>query len=228
MISQLVRTEIRGSSGDLIFFAAVFAVFFIVFFTLALEPASDDPDDPIDVLRTIFMVSTFFASVFTGIRMFVRQTREKRIRLFSQLPVSNYQVSVASWCFRLLCVCIPTCAWMLFLVLEVSSTAHYLQVARVTVAFFLSVVTLLAAIAIKMSVFNLPISGYRKWLYLAIAIFVVVLVIAWVPPGVSDEVSRSITGHGSMLPINLFLLLSSTGLVSLDIWLRNRSDNYLG
>ncbi len=228
MISQRVRTHIRGSSGDLIFFAAVFAVVFIVFFTLALEPASDDPDDPIDVLRTIFMLSAFFASVCTGIRMFVRQTREKRIRLFSQLPVSNLQVSVASWYFRFLCLSIPTGAWMLFLILEDNSIAHYLQVVRATIAFFLAVVTLVAAISVKMSLFNLPISRFRKFLYLYLAVFAVLLSIAWMQPGVFDEVVQAFTGHGNMLPVNLFLLLSSTALVSLDIWLRNRSDNYLG
>ena len=160
--------------------------------------------------------------------MFVRQTREKRIRLFSQLPVSNLQVSVASWCFRFLCLSIPTGAWMLFLILEDTSIAHYLQVVRATIAFFLAVVTLVAAISVKMSLFNLPISRFRKFLYLYLAVFAVLLSIAWMQPGVFDEVVQAFTGHGNMLPVSLFLLLSSTASVSLDIWLRNRSDNYLG
>jgi hypothetical protein len=229
MIRKLVRTEIESSYRDLVlFFLSIFAALFLIFFFFALEPASDDAPDPIDVFRTIFMLAALFSSLVTGVRVFVRQSREKRIRLFSQLPVSNHEVSVASWCFILLCIGIPTSAWMIYLLFEDSSTAHYLQVARATIAFFLTIVTLIASISVVMSIFKLPVFRNRKWIYSILTVSLVVLISTWVHHNDWDAVLNAIVGRGEMLPVILFLAFSSAGLVLGDIWLRNRSDNYLG
>ena len=117
---------------------------------------------------------------------------------------------------------------MTYLLFEDSSTAHYLQVARATIAFFLTFVTLIASISVVISIFNLPVFRNRKWIYSILTVSLVVLISTWVHHNDWDAVLNAIVGRGEMLPIILFLLFSSAGLVLGDIWLRNRSDNYLG
>ncbi len=56
------------------------------------------------------LVCSLLASSVFGAGIYLRDGRDRRTRLFSQLPVTTHQVSIASWCFTLICLLLPTCS----------------------------------------------------------------------------------------------------------------------
>ena len=138
------------------------------------------------------------------------------------------EVSFASWCVRLLYLSIPTLAFTVFLALVADMT--FARFALVTLATYLGGTTLVAAISVAMSIRNLPppVSAWANGVYIACAIVAFAI---WflgnllVLPPAAPVGSLADLG---MPVLTGCLIVSSVGLVVLDVWLRDRADNYLG
>ncbi len=227
MIGQLVLTDIKSSLADLLFLVAVAVP---VFLLLGFLSASNEESEGSFVLLFLLLVSFLVSSLITGMRMFVRQYRERRIRLFSQLPVSIVQVGIASWCFRLLCASIPTVLWAsLMWLLKGASVSSLGEVSAAASTFFFTLVALIALISSAINLTNLPASISRLWTtgYVALAI-AVAFVFIWMQPNVVEDLFSVAVGRSSASALIPMLAISSGGLVFVDIWLRSRVDNNLG
>lgn len=102
--------------------------------------------------------------------------------------------------------------------------------ALVTLAAYLGGTTLVAAISVAMSIRPLafPMSAWAKGVYIACVIVAVVIWILWnlwvFPP--TAAVGR--LGGVGLPGLTGCLMVSGVGLVVLDVWLRDRADDYLG
>jgi hypothetical protein len=165
--------------------------------------------------------------VLLAVKVSQRNALEKRTRLFSQLPVSAREVSVATWCVRLLWLSVTTLACTV--VLARAGNMPFAKFVLVTVATYLGATTLVAAISVAMSIGRMPspIPAWANRIYVAGAIIAVGM---WfignllvLPPSPSAAiVSLSLPG------LTACLMVSGVGLVVLDVWLRDRADDYLG
>ena len=124
---------------------------------------------------------------------------------------------------------VPSLAFTLFIARV--ANMQFGKFALVAFAAYLGGTTLVAAISVAMNVRHLshPIAALAKGVYITSAIVAVGI---WVlanllvlPPSGSDAI-------GGLADVGLpgvisFLTVSSVGLVVLDVWLRDRADNYL-
>src|SRR5688572_5330219 len=115
MISRLVRTELESYVYDvLVWGGTIFFVLVLVLSFMGLVNARS-AESLSDYLSGLFLLPVVLSSVLVAVKVSQRNALEKRTRLFSQLPVSTREVSVASWWVRLLYLLIPTLACTVFL-----------------------------------------------------------------------------------------------------------------
>jgi hypothetical protein len=227
-IGRLVRTELESYFHDLaVWGGAVFVL--LVLFLSFIGTIVARSGDPSSNLFGLFLLSVALSSLLVAVKVSQRNAVEKRTRLFSQLPVSTREVSYASWCVRLLCLSIPTLACSVFLARL--DNMPFATFALVTVATYLGGTTLVAAISVAKSPLAFPMSAWAKAVYIACAIAGAVIWFSWnlfvLPASPPAAIGRSLEGAG--LPgLTGCLMVSSVALVVIDIWLRDRADNYLG
>jgi hypothetical protein len=230
MISKLVRTELESYLHDLVVWGGTLFFLLVLFLSFIGTVVVQSGDHSSGYLSNLFLLSMGLSSVLLAVKVSGRNAIEKRTRLFSQLPVSTREVSFASWCVRLLWLSIPTLACTVFL----ARTANmpFATFALVTLATYLGGTTLVAAISMAMSIRHLPslMSAWAKGVYIACAIAAVVIwflgKLLLLPPSPPAAIG-SFAGAG--LPfLTGCLMVSSVGLVVLDVWLRDRADDYLG
>ena len=229
MISRLVRTELESYLHDLVVWGGTVCfllVLFLSFMGTVVVTQSSDPSS--GSLADLFLLAAGLSFVLLAIKVSGRNALERRTRLFAQLPVSTREVSYASWCVRLLCLSIPTLAFTVFLARAANMT--FATFALLTLATYLGGTTVVAAISVAMSIrpLTFPMSAWAKGIYIACVIVAVVIWILWnllvLPPleaigSLADVGVPGLTGY---------FLVSSVGLVVVDIWLRDRADDYLG
>jgi hypothetical protein len=232
MISRLVRTEIESHIHDLVLWGGAALALLLLFVAAMGQFVARTPEPGQGDMIGTFVLSLFVTSLFLGVRVFRRQVREKRIRLYSQLPVSTLEIFAASWCFRLLCVLIPASAWMGFIAL--TRDLSFSSFALKAIVFYLTITTLMAAISVAMSISDLP-SGMAfcvRWVYTLAGIAVLTVWLMWGfvmgRPGLTERIFQALGVPAGWLPLVLSLVVSSAGLIVADIWLRSRADNYLG
>ena len=115
MISKLVRTELESYLHDLVVWGGTvffLLVLFLSFIGTVVVARSGDPSSGYP--GELFLLAAGLSFVLLAIKVSGRNAIEKRTRLFAQLPVSTREVSVASWCVRLLCLSVPTLAFTVF------------------------------------------------------------------------------------------------------------------
>ena len=230
-LSRLVVTEFESYLHDLVVWGGTVFFLLVLFLSFMGTVVVTRPDGPSSgYLPELFLLAAGLSSVPVAIKVSNRKAIEKRIRLFSQLPVSTREVSYASWCVRLLCLSIPTLALTLFLGRLVNMP--FATFSLFTLALYLGGTTLVAAISVAMSISRLPspIPAWAKSVYIACACVAVVI---WfignvlVFPSLRTAVIGRLADAG-LLAQTGGLLVSSVGLVVLDVWLRDRADSYLG
>jgi hypothetical protein len=229
MISRLVRTELESYVhhlvvwGGTVFLLLVLFLFFLG--TWVARPGDDSSD-----YFSLFLLAVGLSSALIAVKVSQQNSIEKRTRLFSQLPVSMREVSFASWCVRLLCLLIPTLAFSLFLARV--AAMPFARFTLITLATYLGGTTLIAAISVTVNSAHLPspMSSWARRVFIACAVIATaswfignLLVFPWFQPpstrGVIDQGLPSLIG---------LLAISSVGLVTLDVWLRDRLDDYHG
>ena len=235
MISRLVRTELESYLHDLVVWGGTVFFLLVLFFSL-MGTVVAQSGDPVSDLSGLFLLSVSLSSVLLAVKVSLRNALEKRTRLFSQLPVSTREVSVASWCVRLLCLSIPVLACTVFLAR--AGNMPFATSALVALATYLGGTTLVAAMSVAMSIRALgsPMSAWAKGIYIACAIVAVViwfmgnLLVLPVDPAFPWSPLAAIASlAGVGLPgLTGCLIVSGVGLVVVDVWLRERADDYLG
>ena len=232
MISRLVRTELESYLHDLVVWGGTVFFLLVLFLSFMGTVVVAPPGNPSSSgdLSGVLLLSVGVSSVLLAVKLSGRNALEKRTRLFSQLPVSTRQVSLASWCVRLLCLSIPTLACTVFLAR--AADMSFATFALVTLATYLGGTTLVAAISVAMSIRHLrsPMPAWAKGIYIACAIVAVVI---WFLGNLLMFPSFTTAPIGSLehagLPgVTGCLVVSSVGLVVVDVWLRDRLDDYLG
>jgi hypothetical protein len=229
MISRLVRTELESYLHDLVVWGGTVCFLLVLFLsfmgTVVVTPSSDPSSG---YLADLFLLAAGLSFVLLAIKVSGRNVVEKRIRLFAQLPVSTREVSFASWCVRLLYLSIPTLAFTVFLARVTNSPVA--RFALVTLATYLGGTTLIAAISVTMNIRHLPspIAAWAKNVYIACA---AVAFVIWFLGNLL--VFPPLGAIGSLADVGLpgligYLMVSSVGLVVLDVWLRDRMVDYLG
>jgi hypothetical protein len=178
-------------------------------------------------LADLFLLAVSLSSVLLAIKVSGRNALERRPRLFSQLPVSTRDVTFASWYVRLFCLWIPTLASTVFLAR--AANMPFARFALITLAIYLGGTTVVAAISVAMNIRHLPppMSTWANGVYIGCG---VVAVAIWflgnllvMPPAHSATI-----GSIGLPGLTGLLMVSSVGLVALDVWLRDRADDYLG
>jgi hypothetical protein len=237
MIRQLVRIELESYFHDVVVWGGRVFPVLVLFFSF-MEALGSDALAGLsfsDILSRVFVLSVGLSSVLVAIKVSRRNAVEKRTRLFSQLPVSTREVSVASWYVRLLCLSVPVLACTI--VLARATDMPFAVFPLVTLATYLGATTLVAAISVAMSIPHLPspMSSWAKGIY---ALCAVIAFLVWlignllVSPygarrGGVNPAFGNLEGMG-LAGLTGWLMVSSVGLVVLDIWLRDRADDYLG
>jgi hypothetical protein len=227
MIKRLVRTELESYLHDLVVCGGPVLFVLVVFlsFTGTMVVQSRDASSP--GLSGMFLLSVGLSSMLLAAKVSQRNALERRTRLFAQLPVSTREVSIASWCVRLSCLSVPTLACNVFLARALN--LPFATFALATLATYMAVTTLVAAISVAMSIRHLPppIPAWATRVYIALPI---VAFLIWfignvmvLPPDPSAE-----TGSLGLAGVTAWLMVSGVGLVVVDIWLRERLDDYLG
>jgi hypothetical protein len=226
-LSRLVRTELESYLHDLVVWGGPIFLLLVLFLSFLGTVVARSGDSLSDYL-SLFLLSVGLSSVLLAVKISGRNAIEKRTRLFSQLPVSTREVSLASWCVRLLCLSIPTLACTVFVAR--AANMPFATFALVTLATYLGGTTLVAAISVAMSIRPLPspISAWARGVYIGCAIVVIVIWITgnlFVFPSLRSAAIGSLAGLPGLTGC---LMVSSVGLVALDVWLRERADDYLG
>ena len=226
MISRLIRTELESYLHDLVVWGG--PVFFVLVVLLSFMATTFVQPKDAAGKSGLVLLSVGLSSMLLAGKVSHRITLEKRTRLFSQLPVSTRDVSIASWCVLLLCLWIPTLACTVFLARALN--LPFATFALATLATYLAGTTLVAVISVAMSIRHLPppIPAWANRIYIALAIvafgiwFIGNLLV--LPGGRS----AAVVGSFDLPGVIGCLMVSSVGLGVFDVWLRERLDDYLG
>ena len=228
MIGRLVRTELQSCLHDAIVWGGTIFVVLLLFLSFIRMVVVRSAAPLADGWTGLLLASLGLASVVLGVTASRRNAREKRTRLFAELPVSTRDVSVASWCVRLLWLSIPTLAYAVFLARATSMPPATFALVAVTT--YLGATTLVAAISVAMTIPHLPssMSAWAKSIYVVCGLVVVVFWItgnlfAWSP-----SLPIGSLADAGLPGLTACLLVSGVGLVAVDVWLREGADDYLG
>ena len=154
VVVRLVRTEIESYLYYLVVWGGTIFFFLLLFLSFMRTVVTRTGDPSSGGVSSLFLQWVGLLSALLAVKVSRRNTAEKRTRLFSQLPVSTRELSVASWCVRLLCLSIPVLACCVFFAR--TADMPFGRFALVTLATYMGATTLVAAISVAMSVSHLP------------------------------------------------------------------------
>ena len=225
MIKRLVRTELESYLHDVVVWGGpvffVLVLFLSFMGTMLVQPRGASSPG----LFGVFLLSVGLSSLVLAAKVSQRNALERRTRLFAQLPVSTREVSIASWCVRLSCLSVPTLACSVFFARV--SNLPFTTFALATLATYMVLTTLVAAISVAMSIRHLPppIPAWANRVYIALPI---VAFLIWfignvmvMPPSSGETDSLGLPAVAG------WLMVSGVGFIVVDIWLRERLDDYL-
>jgi hypothetical protein len=225
MLNQLFRTKFESNLSNFIVFLALNA---FLGFMLTME-CYDSQDSLVS--------SGFFTGVATWLLVFcfvagglalLRYNREKSSRLYAQLPVTSVQVRLAFWLHASLYLCISSL--MLLLIMFYALRSPLRDLLQFTLLYFSHAAGLLAVISIVNSnTLRLIPAEIRKRtvVYFFLATFVTFLFLVALGFVVAGYV-RVLEGEVENWPlVTLLMTLLCIGLVTLDIELFRKKDNYL-
>lgn len=216
MIRQLVRIKLESNAGILSLFSLLQAVALFLVFSLS---ARDYGADGMDAMEGA-MVILLLAHLVMASAILVRERKEKRTRMLSQLPVPSRAVLIADWCFWGIVLCIPAVFWLLSIVLMTGMDAAVPGAPSLLfwTSFFYLVAGTLTALAKEVLNPETPGLGPRSlaWILGAAA---VLFALTWL---------ASSRGGYTWPQLYLLFLLSAAGLIALDMRRHARAENYLG
>lgn len=214
MIGQLIRTEVSGNLNTLIGLTVCSLLGLLLFvFTTGMRELGP--------VIAFTLIPLGVAGIFTSIRA----KRERRERLLAQLPVTQLQIILAEWSFAFLLILIPGSILVIAGLLHADYTAF--EVLRNFFVFFCVITTVLAALAIVVSIGKLPqpYSTVFQWLW----ILLVLLFLAVAPISIDTKsFFFSAPGTPNWTLIASFYGISSLSLLGTNIWLHQRAEDYLG
>jgi hypothetical protein len=215
MIMQLFRTEIRSDLAVFGSFALLGAAPWVA--QVALLGA------PMSVFVLLVGTTAFVAG---GVAVYTRHREQRRTRLLTQLPVTSLQVSVARWCATLTRLAVPFAVIAVFLAVAPPPGATLPQVLRAFLALYFAATFVVAAIALVETARALGRVHFR----VAIVAWCIVMLATIVQTGVfvsREGMFRLADGEVDWRVLLPSVLAAGPALVLIDIWLRQRAENYL-
>ncbi len=216
MYRQLLLTDFDSGKTFLIL-ALLGNLFFFTLFGIRGDPVE------------IFMMATMPVYWLLLIAMAMVGSEEKRLRLYSQLPLTATEIFLSGWFFVLFWLGLQVCFWLLYgFIFDPDFT--YLQAPKITSsAMGIASFIILIAIAIDLGYFK---PAYVRWLYIGfLAILTAVAIYLDMSIGIVANESEI-----RVLPFDLwgsgasgisFSIVVLALLLTADYAVYKNSDNYL-
>lgn len=252
MIKQLIRTKFESHLTASVFFV-IFNLALLGMITLLNEDRNDRirrtgiPNQTAQIQESLTggpavqNYMTFQAEVFSiitgwlvgiclvmaGIAL-LRHSKEKRTRLYMQLPASSREIRLAHWGLAGIYMCVPTLVTAYFIIyIGEASFSNFLLF---TILFYFHLGCLIAIATLVMNYWENIIPVQYRHRGLIRFILMAILITAGLPIVALAVSGYVYVAHDGPIYWGLFTLLMALlffVLVSLDLYLFNRRDNYL-
>lgn len=226
MINKLFRLQFDSNTTPFIVFLALNG--FLCFMMLNIRSVNGRTGLAHIDYHIIVIWLLIFCLVAATLAL-LRHNRERRCRLYAQLPVSPRDIRLAYWCLAGLYLFISTC--VLVLVIVLAGITPVMNVFMFAALYFFNAGMLLGILSIVTSN-NLPLIPEEirqrtiPYFFLAalltfLALFLLGLLVGFYTHLIEDGTAKwpLLTG---------LVTLACLGLVALDVRLFQRKDNYLG
>lgn len=226
MIHELFRSKFESNLGTFIVFVALHVALGFLLLTISDGRGADALPDRFLADVTAWLL-VFCAAA--GVSALLRHNRERRTRLYAQLPVSSLQVRSAAWCHAALYLCISalTLLWITLMV----GTWSLLEQLRFALLYFAHAGVLLALWSIVLgNTVSLVPEDIRKrtvlYFFVATAVTFLILFVLGLIVGAYLHVLGTDDLNWTLL--TLLMCIGCIGLVLLDVYLFCRKAEYLG
>lgn len=225
MINQLFRTKFESNLTPFIVFLTLNAAFGLIL----LSVGSESPHGPSssEFFAGVCMWLLLFCLVAGGLSL-LRYNRERWSRLFTQLPVTSLQIRSTYWVHAGLYLCISALVLLLIMIRE--GDIPLLSMLRFALLYLFHAGVLLAVISIITSNTLLLIPEEirkRSVIYFFLATFITFLILFALGFLVAGYIRVSESGVENWTGLTLLMMVLCAGLVTLDIHLFRKKDNYL-
>lgn len=216
MIKQLLIDKIHSHFLILFLYVLANTVFFVSF-SLSLEVE--------DIMRDLdgLIIITAFIYITMIIVVKMSESREKRTRLYTQLPVSSYQIRIAEWSFTLLCLLVPAVGLVCTIVYWNNAAVTNMALATITL-FIYSGVLLVSLSTILNQISKTKIDRAIGSIYLISALIIVFIFSCFVVIKWFYIING---GDVNWIVLAPLITVCSASLVTLDLYLYERKDNFL-
>jgi len=225
MVNRLFRTKFESNLTAFIVFIALNA---LAGFLILLNHASRSRPVSVEFFTWI-TIWLLIICLVAGALSLLRHNRERNSRLYAQLPVTSLQVRLAYWSHASLYLCISSL--MLLLVMFYADGRPLLDIFLYTLLYFSHAGVLLAVISIVTSntVRLIPEEVRKRTVtYFFLATFITFLFLFAIGFIVAGYINVLEGGMVNWSVLTLLMLLLCAALVTLDIHLFRKKDNYLG
>lgn len=226
MINTLFRTQFESNTAAFIVFLALHALMGFLLLTIHVENGYRPLGS--DAYFFIVMWLLVFCAIAVTMAL-LRHNREKRCRLYAQLPVTPRQVRLAYWCLAALFILVST--GMLILIMLLADDLLLQDVAVFAVLHFVHAGVLLAVLSIVTSN-NLTLIPEeirrRTIMYFFMAALLTFLTLFLLGLLVAAYIQLLADGNANWGLLTVLMLLGCAGLVATDVHLFQRKDDYLG
>jgi hypothetical protein len=223
MILKLIGTELRSEIRLFSSFGLVALVLWGSMFGLATASETANPS----IMTALVGLMAF---VIGGIAVTMRSRRQRRTRLFAQLPVTPFEIRAANWIMAAIGLAVPLVLWLIFFGGNLPVKIDGSQLARV-----ITLICSLVFIAIALISIHHTAGSMRRPLNLIVRLATILAVITVVLQFMQFINSSGTPGPFRFAdqmvdwPVLLTIVIAATAvLVAADIWLDRLADNRLG
>lgn len=225
MINQLFRTKFESNLTAFIVFLALNAL--LGFVLVLINYDSWSRPVPGEFSTGVAFWLLLFCLVAGGLSL-LRYNRERSSRLYAQLPVTSLQIRMAYWSHASLYLCISSL--MLLLIMFYAGSTSVVDTLLFTLLYFFHAGVLLAVVSIITSnnLRLIPEEIRRRTIvYFLLATLITFLFLFAIVFIVAGYIRVDQEGVESWSLLTVIIMLLCAGLVTLDIHLFRKKDNYL-
>jgi hypothetical protein len=229
MINALFRNQFESNTSSFIVFLALNALLLLLLFNIQVPPPGSLQHSH---LRSDFAIIVMWLLAFCAVALtmgLLRHNREKRSRLYAQLPVAPRDIRLAYWCLAALYIFIST--GLLTLLMWRSGIIAPLDIMVFALLYFFHTGVLLAILAIVAGN-NLPLIPEeirrRTIPYFFMATLLTFLFLFILAALLSFYMHLLEDGAVKWWTLTVIMAGVCASLVTLDVKLFQTKDNYLG
>jgi hypothetical protein len=222
MIWKLVGTELRS---DIRLFSCIGLVALALWITMVGLAATSETANPSIMAALV----AFMAFVIGGVAVTMRSRRQRRTRLFAQLPATPIEIRAANWIMAAIGLLVPLVLWLIFFGGNLPVKIDGWQLAR-----FVTLICSLAFITIALISILHTAGSLRRPLNIVvriatlIAFIAVTQLFAWFANRGATPPIRVADGTPGWPVLLATIVATAVILIAVDIWLDRLADNRLG